>query len=142
MELCPESFDVRQMIEEMISTVGPVVQKNSNSLTVQYGESLGTIRAELTKTRQILFNLLSNAGKFTKEGVIQLEVTRRIVQGRECCEFQVKDTGIGMTQEQIEKLYKPFTQADTSTTRKYGGTGLGLAIVWRFCQMMAGEITV
>lgn len=142
MELCPESFDVRQMIEEMISTVGPVVQKNNNSLTVQYGKDLGIMRADLTKTRQILFNLLSNAGKFTKEGVIQLEVTRRIVQGRECCEFQVKDTGIGMTQEQIEKLYKPFTQADTSTTRKYGGTGLGLAIVWRFCQMMAGEITV
>jgi signal transduction histidine kinase len=100
------------------------------------------MRADLTKTRQILFNLLSNAGKFTKEGMIQLEVTRRTMHGKECYEFRVKDTGIGMTQEQMEKLFKPFTQADASTTRKYGGTGLGLAIVWRFCQMMGGTISV
>jgi PAS domain S-box-containing protein len=142
MELSLESFDVRQMLEELISTVSPVVEKNSNRFTIKYGEALGTMHADLTKTRQILFNLLSNAGKFTKEGVIQLEATRRTVQGRECCEFQVKDTGIGMTHEQLEKLFKPFTQADASTTRKYGGTGLGLAIVWRFCQMMGGEIIV
>jgi signal transduction histidine kinase len=78
----------------------------------------------------------------TNQGLIQLEVRRRTVHGRECCEFQVKDTGIGMTQEQMERLFKPFTQADASTTRKYGGTGLGLAIVWRFCQMMGGKISV
>lgn len=97
--------------------------------------------ADLIKTRQILFNLLSNAGKFTKEGVIELTATRCPVRGQECYAFAVRDTGIGMTQEQLGKLYKPFTQADTSTTRKYGGTGLGLAIVWRFCQMMGGDIT-
>jgi PAS domain S-box-containing protein len=142
MELYLERIDLREMLEDLINTVGPVVQKNHNRFTVTYGEALGTIYADLTKTRQILFNLLSNAGKFTKEGVVHLEVTRRTIGGRECCVLQVTDTGIGMTPEQIEKLYNPFTQADTSTTRKYGGTGLGLAIVWRFCQMMGGAITV
>ena len=97
--------------------------------------------ADLTKTRQILFNLLSNAGKFTKEGTVHLEVRRHVLDGRECCVFHIRDTGIGMTPEQLENLYQPFTQADASTTRKYGGTGLGLAIVWRFCQMMGGDIT-
>jgi PAS domain S-box-containing protein len=141
MDLCMEHFEVRPMLEELISTVAPVVEKNDNRFIVTYGEGLDTMYADLTKTRQILFNLLSNAGKFTKKGVIELTATHRFVRGQECYVFQVKDTGIGMTQEQLDKLYQPFTQADTSTTRKYGGTGLGLAIVWRFCQMMGGDIT-
>jgi signal transduction histidine kinase len=141
MDLCLERFEVKPMIADLISTVAPVVEKNGNRFIVTYGEGLDTMCADLTKTRQILFNLLSNAGKFTKAGTIELAVTRRPVHGRECYEFLIKDTGIGMTQEQLQKLYKPFTQADTSTTRKYGGTGLGLAIVWRFCQMMGGDIT-
>ena len=141
MDLCLERFEVKPMVADLISTVAPVVEKNGNRFIVTYGEGLDTMCADLTKTRQILFNLLSNAGKFTKAGTIQLAVTRRPVHGRECYEFLIKDTGIGMTQEQLQKLYKPFTQADTSTTRKYGGTGLGLAIVWRFCQMMGGDIT-
>jgi PAS domain S-box-containing protein len=142
MDLCLERFDVRQMLEDLISTVSPVVEKNGNRFTVSYGEALGIICADLTKTRQILFNLLSNASKFTKEGTVHLEVRRGTVDGRECCMFQVRDTGIGMTPEQMQKLFQPFTQADASTTRKYGGTGLGLAIVWRFCQMMGGDISV
>ena len=129
------------MVADLISTVAPVVEKNGNRFIVTYGEGLDTMCADLTKTRQILFNLLSNAGKFTREGVSNSRCHDAPVHGRECYEFLIKDTGIGMTQEQLQKLYKPFTQADTSTTRKYGGTGLGLAIVWRFCQMMGGEIT-
>jgi signal transduction histidine kinase len=142
MELYLERFDLQEMLDELISTVGPVVEKNGNRFTVRYGEALGDMRADLTKMRQILFNLLSNAGKFTKDGEISLEVRRRTAHGREDYTFVVQDTGIGMTPEQLGKLFNPFTQADTSTTRKYGGTGLGLAIVWRFCQMMGGDITV
>ena len=133
MDLCLESFDVRQMLEELINTVGPVVEKNRNRFTVTYGENLGEMRADLTKTRQILFNLLSNAGKFTKEGVIQLEVTRRTVHGRECCAFQVQDTGIGMTAEQtgeaLSALY-PGRCVDHAEIWWYGaGSGYCVAVL-------------
>ena len=100
------------------------------------------MRADLTKVRQNLFNLLSNACKFTQRGTISLDVTREVVDGLEWVTFRVSDTGIGMTPEQMAKLFQPFTQADASTTRQYGGTGLGLAITKHFCQMMGGDITV
>jgi len=139
-QLCLERFDVHQMVEELTSTIQPVVQKSGNRLNVDLAENLGTMLADLTKTRQILFNLLSNAGKFTQQGEIHLRVRRQLLEDREYLEFQVRDTGIGMTPAQMEKLFTPFTQADASTTRKYGGTGLGLAISRRFCQMMGGDI--
>jgi len=100
------------------------------------------MRADLTKVRQALFNLLSNACKFTTEGTITLEVVRDTVDGAAWLTFRVSDTGIGMTPEQMGKLFQAFSQAETSTTRQYGGTGLGLAITQRFCHMMAGDITV
>ena len=98
---------------------------------------------DLTKTRQVLLNLLSNAGKFTRDGAITLAIRRSITDdGRPCVEFALTDTGVGMTPEQSRKVFDPFTQADVTTTRKYGGTGLGLAIVSRFCDLMGGTVSV
>ena len=142
MELSLECFDLPEMLVALLETMRPVIEKNRNSFVVNYGQGLGSMYADLTKTRQILFNLLSNAGKFTRDGTIHLEVTRGSVDSKGYYAFQVTDTGIGITPEQAQKLFQPFTQADASTTRQYGGTGLGLAIVWRFCQMMGGDVTV
>ena len=100
------------------------------------------MRSDVTKLRQMLFNLLSNASKFTERGTITLRVDRESANGSGWVSFSVSDTGIGMTPEQTSKLFQAFTQADTSTTRKYGGTGLGLAISQKFCHLMGGEITI
>jgi len=142
MALSLETFDVRGMIDELLDTVGPLVEVNNNILTVHCSDDVGMMSADLMKTRQILLNLLSNAGKFTRSGAIRLEVRRRTVGGTASVEFTVADTGVGMTQEQTEKIFEAFTQADVTTTRKYGGTGLGLAIVSRFCQLMSGSVSV
>src|SRR5262249_49667877 len=116
--------------------------KNANTLKVNSPTDLGSMRADLTKVRQILFNLLSNASKFTKEGTVSLDVRRTEISGIDWIELEVSDTGIGMTEEQVAKLFKDFSQADPSTTRKYGGTGLGLSISKRFAEMMGGNISV
>ena len=100
------------------------------------------MHADLTKTRQVLLNLLSNAGKFTRQGTIAVDVRRRRVDGATYVEFSVTDTGVGMTPEQTRKVFDAFTQADVTTTRKYGGTGLGLAIVSKFCELMGGTVAV
>ncbi len=142
MVLSLEPFGVRAMIDELIDTVGPVVQQNNNVLTVSCGDEVGTMNADLMKTRQILLNLLSNAGKFTRGGAVTLEARRRLVGGKASVAFTVTDTGVGMTPQQTEKIFDAFTQADVTTTRKYGGTGLGLAIVSRFCQLMGGSVSV
>ncbi len=142
MELYLESFTVSTVVDEVVSTIQPLLQQNNNKLEVNCRASVGTMRADVTKIRQNLFNLLSNACKFTHEGTVFLSVTRKISKGREWVFFQVKDSGIGMTEEQLKKLFQAFSQADSSTTRKYGGTGLGLAITRKFCQMMGGDITV
>jgi signal transduction histidine kinase len=142
MDLHLETFDVRAMIEELIGTIGAVVRNNRNTLNVTYEHDLGVLHADLTKTRQILFNLLSNAAKFTTEGSVSVSARRRTVGDRECIELVVADTGIGLTDEQQRRLFRPFAQGDTSISRKYGGTGLGLALVWRFCQLMGGDVTV
>jgi signal transduction histidine kinase len=142
MELHLESFDVRSMTDELVGTIEAVVRSNNNRLSVSYGADLRTMHADQTKTRQILFNLLSNAAKFTSNGHVALHVARRTVRGRECIEFAVSDDGIGLAEEQQQRLFRPFAQGDSSISRKYGGTGLGLALVWRFCQMMGGEVTV
>jgi signal transduction histidine kinase len=162
-----EAFNLVSMVEDVVNTVQPLVDKKNITLNVYFGDNLGSMYADLVKVRQSLFNLLSNAYKFTDEGgVITLEVRRepalplRAVTDFASVEtirvdpdqpdsnttrsdiiFRVTDTGIGMTSEQMEKLFQAFVQADASTTRKYGGTGLGLVITKRFCQMMGGDVT-
>ncbi len=141
-ELYLESFDLGILIEEVIATVHPLVEKNRNRLQVSCSPNLGTMHADLTKVRQILFNLLSNALKFTEGGTVLLSATREQAGDSDWVYLRVADTGIGMSEEQQQVLFQPFIQGDASTTRKYGGTGLGLAICRLFCQMMQGDITV
>jgi signal transduction histidine kinase/CheY-like chemotaxis protein/HAMP domain-containing protein len=142
MDLYLESFEIVPMVKEVVATVKPLIEKNANILELHCVDGLGAMRSDLTKVRQTLFNLLSNASKFTERGSITLRVGRESVNGGEWVSFSVNDTGIGMSAAQTNKLFQAFTQADTSTTRKYGGTGLGLAISQNFCHMMGGEITV
>jgi signal transduction histidine kinase/CheY-like chemotaxis protein/HAMP domain-containing protein len=142
MDLFLETFEVAPMLRDVVTTTTPLVEKNTNALAVHHAADLGTMRADLTKVRQALFNLLSNACKFTTQGTITLAVSRETVDGAVWVTFRVSDTGIGMASEQLEKLFQAFSQADISTTRQYGGTGLGLAITRYFCQMMGGDITV
>jgi signal transduction histidine kinase len=137
-----QTFDVKAIIDELVGTIDAVVRKNGNTLTVSCDTALGTMRADATKVRQILFNLLSNAAKFTSNGQVTLRVRRVLLGGTESIEFTVSDTGIGLTAEHKGRLFQPFSQADSSIARKYGGSGLGLALVWRFCQLMAGDVTV
>jgi signal transduction histidine kinase/DNA-binding response OmpR family regulator len=141
MDLYLETFDLPALAEEVRSTVQPMVDKNQNKLTILCPPDLGTMHADLTRVRQCLLNLLSNAAKFTVKDSISLEVKRKNVADKEWIQFRVRDSGIGMTPEQLGRLFQAFSQADASTTRKYGGTGLGLAISRRFCQMMGGEIS-
>ncbi|HLO48954.1 MAG TPA: ATP-binding protein [Kamptonema sp.] len=142
MELYLESFDMADLVGDVVETLHPLAQKNGNTLEVFYSNDLGVVFADLTKVRQILFNLLSNALKFTEEGTVKLSVTREQGSASDWVYLCVADTGIGMSFEQQQRLFEVFTQGDASTTRKYGGTGLGLAISRRFCQMMGGDITV
>jgi PAS domain S-box-containing protein len=142
MELQYETFAIADMVNAVVSMVQPLVQKRHNQLEVRCPADLGIMEGDLTKVRQVLFNLLSNACKFTEKGRVTLEATRQCDQAADEILLQVADTGIGMTPEQQAKLFQPFTQADASTGRKFGGTGLGLAITKRFCEMMGGAITV
>jgi signal transduction histidine kinase/CheY-like chemotaxis protein len=142
MDLYLETFDVRALIKDVQSTIHPLVERNGNILEIRYPEQLDAMHADVTRVRQVLFNLLSNASKFTEHGKITLEVARELVKDVEHILFEVRDTGIGLTPEELSKLFQAFTQADASTSRKYGGTGLGLVISRRFCQMMGGDITV
>jgi PAS domain S-box-containing protein len=142
MDLFLETFDIAAMVQEVAATLQPLVQKKANQLDLRLPPALGTMHADVTKVRQILFNLVSNACKFTEKGLVTIDVTRQQEQGKGAVTFRVTDSGIGMTSEQVAKLFQPFTQADTSTTRKYGGTGLGLAISKRFGELMGGDITV
>ncbi len=142
MDLYFETFEVGQMIDEVASTILPLAEKNGNRLEVKYPEDIGTMLGDLTKVRQTLFNLLSNACKFTEQGVIALEAQPEQIDGVDWFEFRVTDSGIGMTPEQQEKVFEAFTQADSSTTRNYGGTGLGLAITKNFARMLKGDVTV
>ncbi len=142
MDLYLETFEVEAVVADVVSTIQPLVHKNGNTLEVQVEGDVGTMRADLTKVRQSLFNLLSNACKFTKDGRITLAVSRRDEDLVASILFIVSDTGIGMTQEQLSKLFQAFTQADASTSRKFGGTGLGLVITRQFCQLMGGDVSV
>ncbi len=142
MELYLETFDLLDLIDDVVTTIQPVVEQHANTLTVQMAPDLVPMHADLTRVRQVLLNLLSNATKFTNQGMITLDISRQVVHQQDWITFQVADTGIGMTDEQMQNLFKEFTQADVSTTRKYGGSGLGLAISRRFCRMMRGDIRV
>ena len=142
MVLSPETFQVKTMIGGLVDTVRPLVEKNRNTLTVRGADEVRPMHADLTKTRQILLNLLSNASKFTHDGTITVDIRECTIDGADAVEFSVTDTGVGMTLEQTQKVFDPFTQADVTTTRKYGGTGLGLAIVSRFCDLMGGSVSV
>ena len=158
MDLYLETFDIHTLIESAVATARPLVEKNGNTLEVYCPDNLDTMHADMTKVRQVLLNLLSNAAKFTQNGRIAIGVERIkneqlkmknqeessqiLISNSEFLSFRVADTGIGMTQEQLDRVFQPFTQADASTTREYGGTGLGLAISQRFCQMMGGSIEV
>ena len=144
MELVTEDFDVRATIDEVTTTVQPLVEKNDNRLDIRCDDHLGTMHSDPTKVRQMLLNLLSNASKFTDGGTITLEAVRRTGAngGADILLFKVSDSGIGMTVEQMKKLFEAFSQAEASTTRKYGGTGLGLAITRHFCRLMGGDVTV
>jgi PAS domain S-box-containing protein len=142
MELFLETFEVRQLVQDVGSIVEPLVARNHNRLVVNCPDDAGSMNADATKVRQSLFNLLSNACKFTERGTVTVDVRREAVDGTHWMTFRVSDTGIGMTPDQLARLFQAFSQAEASTSRKYGGTGLGLALSRRFCQMMGGDITV
>jgi signal transduction histidine kinase len=142
MELYLENFDLTEMMDEVASTIRPMVEKTANTLHLQLAQDLGTIFADQVKVRQALLNLLSNAVKFTHQGHITLQADRESLEGSEWIVLSVTDTGIGLSPEQIVKLFRNFTQAEASTTRNFGGTGLGLALTRRYCQMMGGDVTV
>jgi GAF domain-containing protein/DNA-binding response OmpR family regulator len=142
MDLYLESFDVATLIRDIAAVIQPLAAKNANRLEVTCPESAATMRADLTKVRQALFNLLSNACKFTDRGTVALTVSREHGEDQDWLRFGVSDTGIGMTSEQLARLFEAFSQADAATTRKYGGTGLGLVLSRRLCRMMGGDVTV
>ncbi len=140
MDVYLETCEIGGVLQEVLSTVKPLVESNGNRLETQWEEAAMT--TDVTKLRQILLNLLSNAAKFTSEGTIRIEGRRLEKNGIQGYSIRVTDSGIGMTEEQMAKLFQPFMQADSSTTRKYGGTGLGLAITQRFCELLGGDIAV
>ncbi len=142
LELHLETFDVSEMIQEVVATIHPLAERNANELQVHCPADIGTLLADSTKVRQGLFNLLSNACKFTEQGVVSLRVSRERVGGADWIVFAVADSGIGIANSQMDRLFERFGQGLPATARKYGGTGLGLAITRRFCQLMGGEINV
>jgi signal transduction histidine kinase len=141
LELNPESVNLAPLVDEVVGTARQLAQQNKNSLVVEAQDKLGMLTVDPMRLRQILLNLLSNACKFTTQGEVKLRV-RKVADGRNWVEFAVADTGIGMTAEQQAKLFEEFTQADSSTARRYGGTGLGLAITRKLARMMGGDVTV
>jgi CheY-like chemotaxis protein len=141
MDLLLETFDVPDMIRDVVTTIEPLTRRNANQLEVHCPDGLGIMHTDLTKVRQSLFNVLSNACKFTEGGTIRLDVSRQEESGGWFL-FRVTDTGIGIDPENLAKLFLPFSQMDPSSTRRVGGTGLGLAITRHFCEAMGGDIAV
>ncbi len=142
MELVLEDFEVQALVADVQATIQPLVARKHNTLVVRGADTSGGMRADLTRVRQVLFNLLGNASKFTENGTVTLELARETQGEREWIVFRVRDTGIGMTSEQQARIFEDFVQADAKTSRRYGGTGLGLAISRRFCRLMGGDISV
>ena len=141
-ELSLEEFELAPLIDEVAKNIQPLVAKNGNTLQVDVADDLGFVHSDSTRIRQCLINLLSNASKFTEKGIITLEGERSRTEDGDWIVFRVVDTGIGMDPEQLDRLFQPFTQADASTSRKFGGTGLGLTITRQFCRMMGGDVSV
>jgi CheY-like chemotaxis protein/nitrogen-specific signal transduction histidine kinase len=139
-DLYLESFDLSGLLDDVVHTVDALVVKNGNRLELVREPELGSMHADLTKLRQVLFNLVSNAAKFTRDGTVTLRARRERRDAAEWLHFSVSDTGIGIAEDQLELIFEEFAQADASTTREYGGTGLGLAITRRFCEMMGGSV--
>lgn len=143
MDLHFEDVDLKKLVTEVSALVAPLMSKNGNMLQINVPADIGTMRVDLVKLKQSLINLLSNAAKFTKDGTVGLTLGRATgADGKPVFTFAVRDSGIGMTEEQIGRLFQAFTQADTTTTRNYGGTGLGLTITKHFCTMLGGSIDV
>ncbi len=142
MDIHIDSFAIEPLVKDVVQTISTMAAKNGNQVVVDCPADIGTMRADQTRIRQALLNLASNANKFTEKGTVTISARRAVEDGSEWVTMAVTDTGIGLTREQMGKLFQDFVQADASTTRKYGGTGLGLAISRRFCQMMGGDITV
>ena len=138
MTLYTEDVELSVLIDEVIAVLCPLLNQNNNRIRLHFAKDLQVIHTDMIKLRQILFNLISNSTKFTENG----EITLTVKQENENLFITVADTGIGMNQSQIDNLFQPFTQADISTTRKYGGTGLGLAITKQFCELMNGTISL
>ncbi|MEJ2218191.1 MAG: response regulator [Gemmatimonadota bacterium] len=141
-ELFLERFNVADVVRDVATTVQPLMDRNGNRLVVRSTPDAGTMYADLTKLRQSLLNLLSNASKFTQSGEVGLDVEREGGAAGDVVTFRVRDSGIGMTPEQMGRLFEAFSQAEASTTKRFGGTGLGLVITRRFCRMMGGDVTV
>ena len=141
-ELHIETFEVDALISDVVGTIQHLVDKRDNRLEIRRSENLGSMRADLTRVRQVLLNLMGNAAKFTDEGTITLDVARAVEKGRTKIRFIVTDSGIGMSPEQVAKLFQAFTQVDASPTRRYEGTGLGLVISRQLCRLMGGDVTV
>ena len=135
-----EDFDIATLIRDADAIVRPLVEKNRNAFVIECPDDIGPMHADLVKVRQVLFNLLSNSAKFTEGGTITLSVAKQ--ESEDTIRFAIRDTGIGMTEEQLGRLFQAFSQANAETSRKYGGTGLGLALSREFCRMMGGDITV
>jgi signal transduction histidine kinase/putative methionine-R-sulfoxide reductase with GAF domain len=142
MELNLASFSLAPVIDEVVKTIEPLAAKNGNQVAIHYDGEIGTLRADQMRLRQALLNLMSNANKFTERGTITIDAHRQQENDGDWITLAVTDTGIGMTPEQIGKLFQEFSQASSATASKYGGSGLGLVISRRFCQMMGGDITV
>ena len=142
MEAYAENFEIDNLIDMVSGTAQPLMAKNNNHFEIKRAPHLGSAFQDVTKLRQALLNLISNAAKFTHEGTITLSIKREISNGIEWLIMSVSDTGIGIPEDKLDYVFEEFSQADSSTTRNYGGTGLGLAISKRFCQMLGGDITV
>jgi signal transduction histidine kinase/CheY-like chemotaxis protein len=142
MGIYTESLDVAMLVRDVVNTASPLIERNSNTIQLDLSDDLGDIHSDFTKMRQILLNLLSNAGKFTEHGHITLRAMRETSNSIDWLSISVTDTGIGISPNQISRLFAEFTQADPSTTRKYGGTGLGLALSRRLCMLLGGDISV
>jgi signal transduction histidine kinase len=142
MELNLETFALPPLIDEVVKTIEPLAAKNGNQVAVHCDTEIGALHADQMRLRQALLNLMSNANKFTEKGTVTIDAHHEQENGRGWIMLSVADTGIGMTAEQMGKLFQEFSQASSTTASKYGGTGLGLVISRRFCQMMGGDITV